>query len=750
MPVHQAQGHLDPYLAVLSTLVAFAASYTALDLATRMRSATRGTARVWLAAAATAMGGGIWSMHFVAMLAFRTPFAVTYDPTLTALSLVLAVALTAVGLAMASSGASTGLALTIPATVMGSGIAAMHYTGTMAMRVEGHILSLDPTLVAASILVAIGASYGALRFATGAQPLRWRLMGAVLMALAVAGMHHVGMAATSFGGNDAAPVAEIGTSLAQTSLAMAVAATTFLILMLGLAASLYDRRTAETSSREALLARQIGERFRGLYRRTPLPLHSVDSEGNVEDVSDAWLVLMGYAAREEVVGRPLSDFMTPMDARIRSDRDWPELVLKGAISDKEMQFVRRDGKVVEVLLSAQVELDEDGTFIRSMEGIVDITGRKMAEAGLRQAQKMEAVGQLTGGIAHDFNNLLMIVSSALTMIERGKPPERYLAGMRQAVERASNLTRQLLAFSRKESVNAQVTDISGRLLELREMLEQSLNPGISLEILPCGDCWNAEIDPGEFDLAILNLVVNARDAMPNGGKLTISTFNADPGGQTQSSTEYVTVEVRDAGVGMDRSVMARVFEPFFTTKPAGKGTGLGLSHVYGFARQSGGSVTIESEPGKGTAIRIHLPRTNKAPERGPLDERRPSPHRERGLVLLVEDTPGVAVATAAMLKEIGYSVVHASDAEEALIRLGENDEIEFVLSDIVMPGTMNGIALAREVEKSYPGTPVLLMTGYSRAIEDEEHFHILRKPFQIEGLEARIDSVVAERVNSAA
>ena len=739
--MHQMQGHLDPYLSALSILIAFAASYTALDLASRIRTASAWAARYWLGAAAVALGGGIWSMHFIAMLALRLPVPVNYDLTLTALSLLIAIGMTAVGLHLAARG--RGFA--VPALVMGAGIAAMHYTGMLAMHLHGG-MRFDVPLVGLSILISVGASYGALRFATGEQPLRWRIGGAALMGLAVSGMHHTGMAATAFMPSTAGTVETPVSVLAQTSLAMAVAAMTFLILMLGIAASLFDRGQADTASRDAKAAREVGDRFRALYRKTPLPLQSVDAHGRIEDVSDAWLDLMGYTRREDVVGRPLSEFMTPIDARIREDRDWPELLQKDSISDREMQFLRRDGKTVDVLLSAQVDRDERGTFLRSIEGVVDITERKLAEAGLRQAQKMEAVGQLTGGIAHDFNNLLMIMSSALGMIERGRPPERFLPGMRQAVERASKLSRQLLTFSRKESVNAEIVDVAARVGEIKGMLEQSLTPDVRLSIETGQGGWNAEVDPGEFDLAILNLVVNARDAMPQGGEISIRARNATTGGG-----EAIVVEVVDTGVGMDKATASRVFEPFFTTKPAGKGTGLGLSHVYGFARQSGGTVEIDSVPGSGTTIRITLPRCTKAiPVK--LDSVPDSrPRRSRGLVLVVEDTPGVALATGSMLQEIGFSVVHAADAEEALGRLEENGEIEAVLSDIVMPGRLNGIGLAREIERRRPGLPVVLMTGYSRALEDEEGLDILRKPFLIDALESRLDAAIeASEVKSVA
>ena len=737
--MHQMQAHLDPYLSALSILIAFAASYTALDLASRIRTASRWAARVWLAAAATALGGGIWSMHFVAMLALRLPVPVSYDLPLTALSLTIAIAVTAIGLYLV--GRTRGYAL--PALVMGIGIVSMHYTGMLAMHLHGG-MRFDVGLMGASILISIAASYGALRLAGGDPPLRWRIAGAALMALAVSGMHHTGMAATTFMPSAGDPAEAPAAVLAQTSLAMAIAAMTFLILMLGIAASLFDRRLADTAKRDAIAARAIGDRFRALYRRTPLPLHSVDGTGRIEDVSDAWLFLMGYSKREDVVGRALTEFMSPIDARIREDRDWPELLASDSIDGKEMQFLRRDGKPVDVLLSAQVDRAPDGTFLRSIEGIIDITERKVAEAGLRQAQKMEAVGQLTGGIAHDFNNLLMIMSSALGMIERGRPPERFLPGMRQAVERASRLSRQLLTFSRKESVNSEVLVVSDRLREIKGMLEQSLHPAVTLRMEVGPEGWPAEFDPGEFDLAILNLVVNARDAMPDGGAIGIRCRNEEaPGGS-------VVVEVSDTGIGMDAATAARVFEPFFTTKPAGKGTGLGLSHVYGFARQSGGEVSIDSTPGAGTTIRLTLPRSKRLPTPRQEPVEKAGVKRDRGLVLLVEDTPGVAIATTAMLSEIGFSVVHAADADEALVRLEEDRGIEIVLSDIVMPGRLNGIALAKEIARRRPDLPVVLMTGYSRALEDEEGFDILRKPFQIDALEARLDAALDACLRSVA
>ncbi len=741
MPV---SGQHEPVLVLLSLLIAAASSFGALDHAGRMRAATGWPAIGWLASASLLMGGGTWAMHLVGMLALHLPTKPGFDPALCLLSLALPVACTA-GCFWAYSRTDWKRAgFLVSGTLMGVGILAMHHVGLAALTIDGPA-EFDPYLVGASALISVLASLFALYLASVDLGLGWRLAAASVLAAAVSGMHYVGMEGLSVICRPANP----SEMAAQTAVAVRVASATFSVLALAALASSLDRRASTAAAREAEALRASEERYRSLYRHTPLPLHSLGPDGSIEQVSDAWLELLGHR-RDDVVGRPLTEFMGPDSAAQRRDRDWPAMLKEAELSEREATFLRSDGEPVEVLLSASVERDARGAFLRSVEGLVDVTDRKRAEQALRQAQKMEAVGQLTGGIAHDFNNLLMVVGGGLDMIERGRASPQLMGGMRHSVERATALTRQLLTFSRRQSLNPEVVEPAALLPRLRTILSHSLRPGVDLAMSVEPGTWRAEVDAGEFELAVLNLVLNARDAMPDGGTVRVEARNEVLDGRNEARLrgEFVAVAVSDSGHGMDAETMARIFEPFFTTKEPGKGTGLGLSQVYGLAGGSGGMVTVRSRPGEGATFTIHLPRTRKpmpAPPPGAAEAR--AREEDRGLVLLVEDTPSVATVATTLLHELGYDVVQAADADEALSRLEETRGIRAVFSDVVMPGPMNGIALAREVRRRRPGMPVLLATGYSRESERSVEFPVLRKPYQASELDiALAQAIEDERV----
>ncbi|MBP9232286.1 MAG: response regulator [Phenylobacterium sp.] len=371
--------------------------------------------------------------------------------------------------------------------------------------------------------------------------------------------------------------------------------------------------------------------------------------------------------------------------------------------------------------------------------------RERAESALRQSQRMEAMGQLTGGVAHDFNNILMIASSGLDLMERTDKPERrkvLIDGMRQAVERGASLTRQLLAFSRRTSLRPEVIDLAAQLEGMRLLLDRSLGEDISVALdLPPG-LWRVKVDPSEFELAVLNLAVNARDAMPGGGAITIGGENRPIGSDAALPGDHVALRITDTGSGMTPEILSRVFEPFFTTKAVGKGTGLGLSQVYGFSRASGGDVRIESEVGLGSTIFLLLPRTEEAlplatPELSPVTR----PPGAQGDVLLVEDDEGVATLVSGMLTELGYNVTRVDCAAGALAALEANPAFDIVFSDLVMPGEMDGIALAREIGRLWPSLPVLLTTGFSPGVAAaaEEGLTLLTKPYGIGALAAALD-----------
>ncbi len=367
----------------------------------------------------------------------------------------------------------------------------------------------------------------------------------------------------------------------------------------------------------------------------------------------------------------------------------------------------------------------------------EIVGREEAEDALRQAQKMEAMGQLTGGVAHDFNNLLMVASSGMELLERTTDPvrrDRLKDGIRQAIERGARLTQQLLTFARRSPLSPEVMDVGAHVAELRDLLERSLREDIQVEFEFADGLWPIEVDPSQFDVAVLNIAINARDAMPEGGRIRIGAHNYPAGGETQR--DMVRLTIRDTGQGIPPELMEKVFEPFFTTKSVGTGTGLGLSQVYGFIRSSGGDVKIESAVGGGTTIYLLFPRSSQALPSADAAAGRMRRAEHDATVLVAEDDEYVADLVCEMLRELGYKAKRGATAAEALRLLEESGPFDLVLSDMIMPGKMNGLELAREVLRREPGMPVVLMTGYSEAAAAAaaEGIPLLVKPYTIEAM----------------
>jgi CheY-like chemotaxis protein len=345
-------------------------------------------------------------------------------------------------------------------------------------------------------------------------------------------------------------------------------------------------------------------------------------------------------------------------------------------------------------------------------------------------------------VAHDFNNLLAVFANGLQVLERNVTPEqrqRVLEGMRRAVARGTGLTRHLLAFTRRQPVNPEVIDLAAHLRGMREIFERSLRGDIGVTVQADDGLWPVEVDAGELELAMLNLCVNARDAMPDGGILTIAACNVQ---ETSGATsDFVKLTLSDNGCGMPPDVLARAFEPFFTTKDVGKGSGLGLPQVYGFAQQSGGRLTIDSTVGKGTQVTLLLPRSMRtfappAAISGAIAASARSDGPERGHVLLVEDDNEVAALTREMLSTLGFSVIHATSPAAALGALADARQVDVVFSDIMMAGGISGLDLAREIKRRQPQLLVVLTTGYPEAAANmkDEKFPLLIKPYTTEEL----------------
>ena len=618
-----------------------------------------------------------------------------------------------------------------------------------------------------------------------------------------------------------------------------------------------------------------------LFARTPAMMHSIDRNGEIVAVSEHWLRHLGYR-RDEVIGRKTSDFLTKASARHSESDVLPAFLRDGVCRDVELQFVKKSGDVVDMLLSSTSERDAEGAFLRSMTVLTDVTDLKRAEkalrrsqqrlrviadslpvsivqvdlggrfrfvnltfeqwhdsigeqvvgkhfsevltpamqdallphlpamregrahsfetsvdypdgrtrnveityqpllrrsgrvrgvvimstdaterrsteAKLRQAMKMEAVGQLTGGLAHDFNNLLAVVLGNLQLLERNvdddEKVQRRLRAALDATQRGAELTTRLLAFSRQQSLEPEIIDINELLQGLRSLLHHTLGATVEMALEIVDDPWETKIDPSQLETAVLNLAINARDAMPNGGELTISTDNVHLGNNEIPNAEdlipgdYVLLKVADTGYGIPPGIMTKVVQPFFTTKEVGKGSGLGLSMVYGFVKQSGGHVRIDSVEGRGTTIELYLPRADR--DAAGVAGRRPRTGDDATIVggtetiLVVEDDTAVRQVATSLLTELGYRVIEADNGANALAILAQTEHVDLLFSDIIMPGGMNGVELARRARANDPNLRVLHTSGYAaETVTGEDGVastaELLRKPYDHKELARKI------------
>jgi PAS domain S-box-containing protein len=491
----------------------------------------------------------------------------------------------------------------------------------------------------------------------------------------------------------------------------------------------------------------------------------LDPDGRVASWNPGAERIKGYTA-DEIIGEHFSRFYTREDRR----NGLPERALKLAAESgrftAEAWRVRKDGS----RFWAMVVIDP----IRQADRIVgfakitrDMSERHEAQLELErsqqalfQSQKMEAVGQLTGGLAHDFNNLLTGITGSLELMRarlaqgRITDAERYISAAQGAASRASSLTHRLLAFSRQQTLEPKVTDANRLVSGMEELVRRTIGPPIVLETVRAVGLWACFCDPNQLENAILNLCINARDAMPGGGLLTIETANTwvDEDGSRQldmPAGQYVAISVTDTGSGMTPEVLARAFDPFFTTKPAGKGTGLGLSMIYGFAKQSNGQARIYSEAGRGTTVRIYLPRRRgKASEETARKERVAPPRAASGqTVLIVDDEPTVRMLVGDTLAELGYQAIEVGDAASGLNVLESDARIDLLITDVGLPGGMNGKQMADVARRRRPDLKVLFITGYAENAalangELEPGTHIISKPFAIDRLASRIKAVI--------
>ncbi|MGH7476199.1 MAG: MHYT domain-containing protein [Longimicrobiales bacterium] len=648
----------NPVLVVLSVLIASLAGYTALDLGRRVTVARGGAWAAWLGGGAFALGTGIWSMHFIGMLAFRLPVPISYDVALLLLSILVAIFASAFAL-LVSSRSHGARPLLVAAPIMGVAIAGMHYIGMAAMRMHA-VIEWDLLLVGASIAIAVTASGAALwltfRLRSEAGRYGLRIGAAVLMGVAIAGMHYTGMAAASFSSMLSPSPMTRGAVIPSSGLAVGIVAFTLILSGMALVVSMIDQKLAISTA--------LASENERLYR----------------------------AAQAEI-----------------AERQRAEQALHAS------------------------------------------------EERLRQAQRLEALGRLAGGIAHDFNNLLTAIKGHTELLLTGRSDagddHEDLVEIDKAADRAANLTRQLLAFSRKQVVAPQILDLNAVITSMERMLRRLIGEDIELHTELTAGLDHIEADPGQIEQLVVNLVVNARDAMPNGGRVTVSTQRVPPAGEGSRAVElgpdgYVVLVVTDTGSGIDESTLAHIFDPFYTTKEQGRGTGLGLATVHGMVQQSGGHILVHTAIGAGTTFEVYLPASPEEAAPAPPPVAAPD-LAVGGTILLVEDEPAVRRLVRKLLERQGHCVLEADDVDDAMrIARDHAAGIDLLLTDVVMP-SMNGRELAELVSAERPSIRVLYMSGYTedatlkRGVR-QSGIDFLEKPFTLHALGHKVAEVLQQ------
>ena len=508
-----------------------------------------------------------------------------------------------------------------------------------------------------------------------------------------------------------------------------------------------------TEQREAhLKLLDVERRFRILVQGvTDYAIFMLDPEGRVANWNAGAERIKGYQP-DEIVGEHFSRFYTPEDFEAGVHKRALETARETGRYEAEGWRVRKDGTRFWASVVLDAIRDDSGELVGFAKITRDMTEKREAQLRLEEsreqlfrAQKMEALGQLTGGLAHDFNNLLTAILGACELgLRNVNDPEkvkRMLEGVRGSAHRGANLTKQLLAFARAQPLEIREIDLKQFFADVTTLVRPSLRSDIEVVTEISDQLWPVDADAGALELALLNLAFNARDAMPTGGTLKISAHNQVLEGRPEGLRgEHVVLTVSDTGAGMPREVMERVFEPFFTTKSFGEGTGLGLSQVFGFMRQIGGAAVVDSELGKGATFTLYLPASHSHSGRPRVGS------KALGRVLIVEDDTFVAELAADMLAELGFESNVTHSAKEALERLAAGDRPQLVFSDVVMPGGITGIELARKLRDRFPELPILLTTGYSEQVSETGGFPVLQKPYELKSLAAAVSDVLKQEI----
>ena len=505
-----------------------------------------------------------------------------------------------------------------------------------------------------------------------------------------------------------------------------------------------------------------GSLFFAAVETTRMPMIVTDPrqpDNPIIFANKAFVGMSGYST-EELLGRNCRFLQGP-----GTDRATVEAV-RAAVAEKrefscEIMNYRKNGSPFWNALFVSPVFDPQGEVVYFFGSQLDVSRRRDAEEALSQAHKMEALGQLTGGIAHDFNNLLQVIVGYVDILSAGlAKPEidrarltRATDTIRQAADRAATMTGQLLSFSRKQRLEGRALNLNTLLDGMSDMVGRALGETVVIQRRDAADLWTCRIDPTQAEVAILNVLINARDAMPGGGVITLTTANRSVGERELTGTgplhagRYVCLSIADTGTGIPPEVLAHVMDPFFTTKEEGKGTGLGLSMVYGFAKQSGGGARIDSRVGAGTTVSLFFPAVDGGEDESVKPVAAASDERGTETVLIVDDRSDVAELARTILRDFGYRTLVAGDAREALAILDASEPVDLLFSDLIMPGGMNGVMLAREARKRQPDLKVLLTTGYAEASLERtdvggSEFEILNKPYRRSDLSRRVRQIL--------
>ncbi|NEU13092.1 PAS domain-containing protein [Methylobacterium sp. BTF04] len=525
---------------------------------------------------------------------------------------------------------------------------------------------------------------------------------------------------------------------------------------------LRDQQRRLPDGAAADISGESGDLFFAAVESTRMPMVVSDPhrpDNPIIFTNEAFLTMTGYG-RDEVVGRNCRFLQGPETDRA-SVADLGRAIRAREEIAVEILNYRKDGSTFWNALFVSPIYDAAGELVYFFASQLDVSRRRDAEDALGQAQKMEALGQLTGGIAHDFNNLLQVIVGYTDILSAGLDKQdadrgrlrRAADNIRTAADRATILTQQLLAFARKQRLEGRSVNLNTLVEGLGELANRTLGDAVTISLELGQGLWNCRVDPTQAEVALLNILINARDAMPNGGHLVIATENHEvddseahePG--SLAAGRYVTVSISDSGTGIPASVLARVMDPFFTTKEEGKGTGLGLSMVYGFAKQSGGAAQIESVVGEGTVVRLSFPASESEERVAPCAIPPIADRTGTETVLIVDDRQDVAELARTILRDFGYTTYMAQNGREALQILDGGGTIDLLFSDLIMPGGMNGVVLAREARKRRPDLKVLLTTGYAEASLERTdtggpEFDLLNKPYRRTDLIRRVRAVL--------